>query len=367
MRRKHSTYAFYSGIVFFIFLLSIAFYLLSSSTAVASLSTVGQGGGRPTTTSVPKKTTKPKPTRKPNRNTRPSGTQSTALPPPARTRPTETAPSNSNRVQQILDAASAMGLLQCEAQSPTSGTGREYAEDLNGVKLVMVEIPAGSFCMGSPPSEVGRFEDEGPQHRVTVQGFWMGKYEVTQEQWQAVMGVNPSEFIGDNLPVENISWMDAVEFCRKLSQMTGRKYRLPSEAEWEYAARAGTTTPFAFGASLSSGQANFDGNYPYGGAPKRLYRQQPISVDSFSPNNFGLHNMHGNVWEWCQDRFHGNYIGAPTDGSAWESGGVEYYRIMRGGSWVSLASHLRSAYRDTTSRLAGLRVVTVDNFHFNLK
>jgi formylglycine-generating enzyme required for sulfatase activity len=192
----------------------------------------------------------------------------------------------------------------------------------------------------------------------------MSKYEVTQEQWYAVMGVNPSKFKGGNLPIENISWKDAVEFCRKLSQMTGKIYRLPSEAEWEYAARAGTNTPFAFGSSLSSSQANFDGNSPYGGAPVGVYRQQPMPVGSFSPNNFGLYDMHGNVSEWCQDGYHGNYNRAPTDGSAWESSGEQKERVWRGGAWDSSASAVRSAYRGVNywrepSEYFGLRVVTV--------
>ncbi len=145
--------------------------------------------------------------------------------------------------------------------------------------------------------------------------------------------------------MENVSWNDAVEFCRKLSQMTGREYRLPTEAEWEYACRAGTTTPFAFGAGLSSEQANFDGNYPSGGAPKGVYRQQTTRVGSFQPNGFGLYDMHGNAWEWCEDVYHVNYNGAPTDGSAWLNGGESNRRVLRGGSWYSYADFLRSALR----------------------
>jgi formylglycine-generating enzyme required for sulfatase activity len=314
MRWRHPAYAFCSGMVFCLFLLS----------------TVGQEGGRrpaanPTTNSS-------RPTTRPNQTGRPN------LPAWPR--------------QQ-----------RCVAQSPTRATGRRYDEYINGVKLEMVEIPAGSFCMGSPPSDTKGYPDERPQHRVTMQSFYMGKYEVTQDQWYAVMGANPSRFKGDNLPVENISWKGAVEFCRKLSQMTGKVYRLPSEAEWEYAARAGTTTPFAFGSSLSSSQANFDGNYPYGGAPKGVYREQTTAVGSFSPNNFGLYDMHGNVYEWCQDWGHNNYYGAPTDGSAWESGGDQTRRMQRGGSWVDTSTTARSAYRrsaswDYVARFHGLRVVT---------
>jgi formylglycine-generating enzyme required for sulfatase activity len=227
----------------------------------------------------------------------------------------------------------------------------------------MVLIPAGTFTMGSPDSEEGHFKDEGPQHRVTVQGFYIGKYEVTQEQYQAVMGTNPSEFNGNNRPVERVSWNDAVEFCRKLSQMTGRKYRLPTEAEWEYACRAGTTTPFAFGSSLSSDQANFNGGYPYGDAAEGVYQNKTMSVGSFQPNAFGLYDMHGNVWEWCEDYYHSSYVGAPTNGSAWLSGDSSD-RVLRGGSWSLYAPFLRSAFRNRNGSgirdlNGGFRVVAV--------
>src|SRR5205085_11701074 len=167
-----------------------------------------------------------------------------------------------------------------------------------GVEFVW--ILAGSFMMGSENGD----SDEKPAHRVTIsEGFYMGKYEVTQAQWQAVMGNNPSNFKGcDNCPVEQVSWDDAVSFIAKLNaQNDGYTYRLPTEAEWEYACRAGTTTAFAFGDSLSSEQANFDGDYPYGGAPKGVYRQKTTSVGRFQPNAWGLYDMHGNVWEWCED------------------------------------------------------------------
>lgn len=279
----------------------------------------GQGGGRPTSTTPPKtapKTTPPKKTTTPLKR------------PPAR------------------------------AAQPARSPARQTAPQLE-----MVLIPAGTFTMGSPDSEAGRSKDEGPQHRVTLQSFYMGKYEVTQAEWQAVMGTNPSKFKGDNLPVENVSWDDAQEFCRKLSQMTGKEYRLPTEAEWEYAARAGTTTPFAFGLSLSSEQANFNGNYPYGGVAKGVYRQQTTAVGSFQPNKFGLYGMHGNVWEWCQDWYHDSYNGAPGDGSMWESGGG-LFRVLRGGSWNYIAMDCRSAARganslDLRDDNTGLRVVAV--------
>ncbi|MFN6203191.1 MAG: formylglycine-generating enzyme family protein, partial [Acidobacteriota bacterium] len=172
----------------------------------------------------------------------------------------------------------------------------------------------------------------------------------------------PAYFKGDDLPVERVSWDDVQEFCRKLEALTGRKFRLPTEAEWEYAARAGTTTPFAFGASLSSEQANFNGNYPYGGAQKGVYREKTTTVGRFNPNQFGLYDMHGNVWEWVEDIWHGNYEGAPTDGSAWVSGSNSSRRVLRGGSWGVNGVFCRSAVRghitpDTRYDKVGFRVV----------
>jgi len=216
----------------------------------------------------------------------------------------------------------------------------------SGATLDMVAIPGGSFVMGSPDTEAGRSSYEGPQATVNIPAFFMGKYEVTQEQYQVVMGNSPSysDFKGAKRPVENVSWNDAVEFCRKLSQKTGKTYRLPSEAEWEYACRAGTTTPFYFGETITPDLVNYDGNYPYARAPKGLYRQQTTDVGSFPPNPFGLYDMHGNVWEWCSDRWHDNYNGAPTDGSSWETG-TDNNRVLRGGSWLNNAVYCRSADR----------------------
>ncbi|MBI1763261.1 MAG: formylglycine-generating enzyme family protein [Acidobacteria bacterium] len=223
--------------------------------------------------------------------------------------------------------------------------GRDFTATVNGVKLEMKNVPAGSFTMGSPANEAERSNDEGPQHRVNVPAFAIGKYEITQAQWQAVTGNNPSNFKGANRPVEQVSWNDVTEFCQKLSQLTGKTYRLPTEAEWEYAARAGTNTPFAFGSLLSSTQANFDGNYPYGGAAKGVYRQQTTDVGSFTANAFGLFDMHGNVWEWCEDVWHDNYNSAPLDGSGWLSGGDSSRRVLRGGSWDNDGRSCRSADR----------------------
>jgi formylglycine-generating enzyme required for sulfatase activity/tRNA A-37 threonylcarbamoyl transferase component Bud32 len=220
-------------------------------------------------------------------------------------------------------------------------------EDLgDGVTLEMVSIPGGTFMMGSPANEKERYDDEGPQHRVTIQPFWMSKYPITQRQWQAVMGENPSDFKGENRPVEDVFWEDVIEFCRRLSEKTGKTYRLPSEAEWEYACRAGTTTPFYFGETITPDLVNYNGNYPYGAALKGVYREETTEVGIFPPNAFGLYDMHGNVWEWCADPWHANYDGAPTDGSVWQEGGDEGLFALRGGSWNSCAWGARAAIRD---------------------
>jgi eukaryotic-like serine/threonine-protein kinase len=240
-------------------------------------------------------------------------------------------------------------------------TAKYFTEDLgNGVLLEMVEIPGGTFIMGSPASEAGRENNESPQHQVTVPSFCMGKYELTQAQYQAIMGTNPARFKGDNRPVETVSWNDAVAFCEKLSQRTGKKYRLPSEAEWEYACRAGTTTPFYFGESITPELVNYDGNYLYASAPKGQYRQQTTDVGTFPPNAFGLYDMHGNLWEWCQDDYQENYINAPTSGSA--STSLNSNQVLRGGSWSLNPRFCRSAFRFNLNRAdrnsyIGFRVV----------
>ncbi len=244
-------------------------------------------------------------------------------------------------------------------------TADQFVENVgNGVTLQMVAISGGSFLMGSPPEEAERFDSESPQHLVNVPAFFMGKYPVTQAQYQAIMGTNPANFKGDKRPVEQVTWDDAVEFCEKLSQSTGRKYRLPSEAEWEYACRAGTTTPFSFGETITTDLVNYDGNFPYASAPKGESRRQTTDVGNFLPNSFGLYDMHGNIWEWCQDIYNENYEAAPTDGSAWLNGNDNDYRLLRGGSWILLASACRSANRDPLARATrdntvGFRVVAV--------
>jgi eukaryotic-like serine/threonine-protein kinase len=223
---------------------------------------------------------------------------------------------------------------------------RYFTETLSsGIQLEMIEIPAGEMLMGSPATELERKSDEGPQHLVRLSGFYMGRFTITQAQWQAIMRNNPAKFQGENRPVENISWNDAQAFCKKLSRQTGRTYRLPSEAEWEYACRAGTTTPFACGSTLIPSLANYDGSLSYGAGPKGEFRQQTTSVGTFPANAFGLHDMHGNVWEWCEDIAQESYNGAPKDGSAWVTRNGADLRVLRGGSWFNAPSSCRSARR----------------------
>jgi formylglycine-generating enzyme required for sulfatase activity len=217
----------------------------------------------------------------------------------------------------------------------------------DSVTLDMVLIPGGVFAIGSPETEKHRHKNEGPQHLVTVPTFFMGKYPVTQAQWEVVMKNNPSSVKGANLPVENVSWHEATIFCQKLSQITGKNYRLPLEAEWEYACRAGTTTPFYFGETITTDLANYNGNYTYGDGPKGLYRGKTTEVGTFPPNAFGLYDMHGNIWEWCQDvwqdSYH-NYDAAPTDETT-EKRQEKIRNVLRGGSWFDYPVNCRSAYR----------------------
>jgi formylglycine-generating enzyme required for sulfatase activity len=201
----------------------------------------------------------------------------------------------------------------------------------NDITLDMVEIPGGSFIMGSPETEIGRYKDEGPQHEVIIQTFYMGKYPVTQAQYEVVMNDNPSKFARKNRPVEKVTWQQAKEFCTKLSKLTGKKYFLPSEAQWEYAARAGTTTAFHYGETITSKLANYAGN-TYNQEPKGEWRKEPTDVGIFPPNAFGLYDIHGNVWEWCEDEWHENYEGMPIDGSAWILSAPKN-KVLRGGSW----------------------------------
>ncbi|MBI4747861.1 MAG: SUMF1/EgtB/PvdO family nonheme iron enzyme [Acidobacteria bacterium] len=256
---------------------------------------------------------------------------------------------------------------------PTSqrrGRARYFTETLPGdIALEMIYVPGGTFLMGSPKNEPGRSSDEGPQHQVTLSPFFLGKFQITQEQWRVVAGLpkqvrhlnpDPAYFKDPNRPVEQVSWDDAVEFCQRLSHSTGKAYRLPTEAEWEYACRAGTTTPFSCGESITTEVANFNGS---GSSvlmsSKGKARGETVPVGNLGmANNFGLYDMHGNVWEWCSDWFSRYTIDPVIDpkGPARGSG-----RVNRGGSWFSLAANCRSANRGSLSpgsKLAylGLRV-----------
>ncbi len=258
---------------------------------------------------------------------------------------------------------------------------------MGGEGPLMVVIPAGRFLMGSPPDEPERLDSEGPQHEVriarpfalgvyavtshevrTAKPFALGVYAVTFDDYDRFCDSTQREKPTDSgwgrgtRPVINVTWEDARAYCAWLSAQTERTYRLPSEAEWEYACRAGTDTPFYFGARLSTDQANVNGEHTYNGSAKGEYRQRTMPVGAFPPNAFGLYDMHGNVWEWCQDAWHGDYNGAPTDGSAWEAVG-NMARVVRGGSWDGTPGGARSAARsfnnlpDGRNDLLGFRVV----------
>jgi formylglycine-generating enzyme required for sulfatase activity len=257
-----------------------------------------------------------------------------------------------------------------------------YAQQ-NATPDGFVRIQGGTFTMGSPANEPERLDREDPQHEVTISGFYMGKYEVTQKEYQEIMGTNPSEYKGDNLPVENVSWYDAVEYCNMRSQKEGltpayiinknlrdpnnecrddtvkwivkwRKnadgYRLPTEAEWEYACRAGTTTPFNTGNNITTSQANYNGS-PYNNNAEGEYRQKTTPVGSFAPNAWGLYDMHGNVCEWCWD-WYGRYAGGlQTDPVGADRGDG---RAVRGGGWNYSARYIRSAHREQSIPLMNM-------------
>jgi formylglycine-generating enzyme required for sulfatase activity len=260
-----------------------------------------------------------------------------------------------------------------------------FTENLpNNVTLDMVAIPGGTFTMGAPKTEAESSDDERPQHQVTVSPFFMGKYTITQAQSRAVatlpqvtreLNPDPSTFKGENLPVECVTWYDAVEFCDRLSKYTQKNYRLPSEAEWEYACRAGTTTPFHFGETITPELANYDGNYTYNSGSKGQYRYRekttPVGSSQVA-NVFGLFDMHGNVWEWCSDDWHDSYKNAPADGSSWlqrdlkENENDNQYlnkiKMLRGGSSDYNPPDCRSASRshcNNDNDDIGFRVVVV--------
>jgi len=211
-----------------------------------------------------------------------------------------------------------------------------------GVWLELQPIPAGTFLMGSAKKEKGRHNDE-TRHEVTLtQPFLIGKYPVTQAQWQAVMGSNPSYFQGDNLPVEQVSWDDTQEFCARVRKKTGQVVRLPTEAQWEYSCRAGTSTPFHFGNELNGTQANCHGDYPYGTPQKGPNLGKTSPVGSYPANAWGLYDMHGNVWEYCQDWYAAYPKQSVTDPRGPEVGSD---CVFRGGCWNGGAAFCRSANR----------------------
>jgi formylglycine-generating enzyme required for sulfatase activity len=284
---------------------------------------------------------------------------------------------------QLLDVS-----WQCIAGIPKSTTAEiERSQASYPPEIEMTWIPAGSFLMGSPLEE-GSDDNESPRHEVNLSSFMMSRTPITQAQWRAVAQLepprgqawpdvlnpypvaglsNPDRFRGDDKPVVNVSWNEAMAFCYRLRVLTGKDYTLPSEAQWEYACRAGTTTPFAFGETLSSELANYDASVTCGNGPKGEYRQRTTPVGMFPANAWGLQDMHGNVWEWCLDHWHDSYEGAPSDGSAWLDGeGLDgeqssNERLMRGGSWFSPFQFCRSACRngslpDDRSYLRGFRV-----------
>ncbi len=265
-----------------------------------------------------------------------------------------------------------------------------FSEDLGkGITLEMVAIPGGTFLMGTEDEEIERlvkkfnwegFRRERPQHEVTVPSFFMGKYPITQAQWKAIasrtdlkvkqdLDFNPAYFKdrpdSDRRPVEQVNWYDAIEFCARLSKLTVREYRLPSEAEWEYACRAGTTTPFYFGETITGELANYNASNTYADEPNGEYRNETTPVGQFPPNAFGLYDMHGNVREWCADTWHDNYDGAPTDGSVWIENGNDNRSPLRGGFWGNNPNYCRSAIRNYKFRRVnrnlnlGFRVVCV--------
>ncbi len=281
----------------------------------------------------------------------------------------ETPPSGSH----LVDCTSRNGLIQVEPLPADpdhnafwcSGQPPSWADDWGtdeyghwvtfsitnkqGQKITqrMRWIEPGTFLMGSPENEPERYDDEDPRHSVTFnRGFWLWDTACTQALWEAVMGDNPSRFKGAERPVDNVSWNDCQDFLKWLNERRpGLDLGLPTEAQWEYACRAGTTTPFSFGTNITPEQVNYDGSYPYLGGNKGQYRQGTVQVASLPPNPWGLYEMHGNVYEWMQDHAHNNYQSAPTDGSAWEDRADDAFRVLRGGSWNNGARDVRAAYR----------------------
>ena len=289
-----------------------------------------------------------------------------AVPPAAPVLPTRTA---GFPVVSLTEAGREAGRDSCSVEI--------FDEGLGGTAILeMVSIPGGSFRMGSAESTDGKESKESPAHDVKLRAFFIGRLPITQEQWRAVaampqvrlpLDLDPSHFKGASRPVEKVSWGDCQEFCQRLSRHTGRRYRLPTEAEWEYACRAGTATPFHFGPTITTEFVNYDGSFPFGSAPKGAYRKETTPPGgAVSANGFGLVDMHGNVWEWCEDVWHDGYHGAPADGGSWTTGGDVAQRVLRGGSWYGRADYCRSAARvglaaDGRNARSGFRVVMTTN------
>jgi formylglycine-generating enzyme required for sulfatase activity len=256
--------------------------------------------------------------------------------------------------RRYANAGEFRAALEKPLPPPPPARPQRKAGDLytNSLGMKFAWIPPGTFLMGSPANEPERCDDE-TQHKVTLtKGFHLGIHQVTQAQWQAVMGDNPSHFKGDsNLPVEKVSWDDCVAFCAALGKKDGMTYRLPTEAEWEYACRAGTTTPFHFGATISVNQANYDGNYIYNNGEKGAYRQKTTPVGSFPANAWSLYDMHGNVWEWCVDWYGQYQEGELKDPQGFVGGNT---RVLRGGAWNGFPRDCRAACR--RRNVAGYRL-----------
>ena len=239
--------------------------------------------------------------------------------------------------------------------------GKFYLETLGNVQgksvgIDMVYIPAGKLRIGSPVNESEHDPSETPRHLVDIHGFFMSRFPITQRQWKVLMDNNPAIFIGNSdRPVENVSWHDVQEFCQKLRERTGKPYRLPSESEWEYACRAGTLTPFGFGETITPALANYNGANPYLYVPQGTASNTTTEVGTFPANGFGLHDLHGNVGEWCEDVWHDDYDLLPRDGSAWTQGGDRSCRVVRGGSWRDPAHYCRSAKRGQNAANQGDR------------
>ncbi|EAZ92929.1 formylglycine-generating enzyme family protein [Crocosphaera chwakensis] len=283
-----------------------------------------------------------------------------------------------------------------EIITTTTYTASYFTEYLtDNIILEMVAIPGGTFTMGSPENEKGSYDDERPQHNVTISPFFMGKYPITQAQWKAIasrtdlkvyidVNEDPSNFKGDDRPVEQVNWYEAVEFCQRLSKLTRKDYQLPSEAQWEYVCRAVTEPldlennksypPFYFGETITVELANYNASNTYTDEPKSESRGQTTAVGQFPANAFGLYDMHGNVWEWCADDWHDNYEDALANGSAWMESETSYLAkkkknnsnsVLRGGSWGDDPDDCRSALRFNDLRCnnhnddLGFRVVCV--------